>query len=67
MRWLCRSLPTLGSVMVIQAGCAAALWLRHLSLDPPSPPKPQASSPLLVEATGGAVRRLPTAASTEPG
>ena len=38
MFWIRRALPSLACVLLLQAACAAALWLRQSRLDPPSRP-----------------------------
>ena len=36
--WIRRALPSLACVVLLQAACAAALWLRQSRLDPPTRP-----------------------------
>ena len=47
--WIRRALPSLACVLLLQAACAAALWLRQSRLDPPIQPPVRA---LLVRALG---------------
>jgi hypothetical protein len=36
--WIRQALPSLVCVLLLQAACAAALWLRQSRFDPPSQP-----------------------------
>ncbi|MFN9548503.1 MAG: hypothetical protein ACK6AD_15800 [Cyanobacteriota bacterium] len=55
MPWIRRALPSLACVLLVQAACVVALWLRQSRLAPPTRPAPHA---LLVQALGsGALER----------
>ena len=48
MFWIRRTLPSLGCVLLVQAGFAAALWFGQSRLAPPAAPRPAQALPLLV-------------------